>query len=60
MPAKHEYRGQIHQRQKQLMLNWYERLEQSAATGRPPAVSLMISGNCVELLQAFDTVPIYP
>ncbi|HTM88179.1 MAG TPA: 2-hydroxyacyl-CoA dehydratase family protein [Terriglobales bacterium] len=60
MPAKHEYRGQIHQRQKQLMLDWYERLEQSAATGRPPAVSLMISGNCVELLQAFNAVPIYP
>jgi benzoyl-CoA reductase subunit B len=60
MPTKHEYRGQIHQRQKQLMLNWYERLEQSAAIGRPPAVSLMISGNCVELLQAFDSVPIYP
>ena len=26
----------------------------------PPAVSLMVSGNCVELLEAFDAVPIYP
>jgi benzoyl-CoA reductase subunit B len=59
--SKHtEYRGSIHQRQKELMLKWYERLNQAAETGTPPAVSLMISGNCVELLEAFGAVPIYP
>jgi benzoyl-CoA reductase subunit B len=42
------------------MLQWYERLDQSACCGDPPAVALMISGNCVELLEAFDVVPLYP
>lgn len=57
---KAEYRGEIHQWQKELMLRWYERLDESARTGSPPAVSLMVSGNCVELLEAFDVLPIYP
>jgi benzoyl-CoA reductase subunit B len=57
---KAEYRGEIHQWQKELMLRWYERLDESARTGSPPAVSLMISGNCVELLEAFGALPIYP
>ncbi|HSA93776.1 MAG TPA: 2-hydroxyacyl-CoA dehydratase family protein [Terriglobales bacterium] len=55
-----EYRGNIHQRQKELMLKWYERLDESAGSGRPLPVSLMISGNCVELLEAFEAVPLYP
>ncbi len=55
-----EYRGSIHQRQKDLMMKWYERLDQSAEAGTPPTASLMISGNCVELLEAFGVVPIYP
>lgn len=59
--VKHtEYRSSIHQRQKELMMKWYERLNEAAETGTPPAVSLMISGNCVELLEAFGAVPIYP
>ncbi|HXG92179.1 MAG TPA: 2-hydroxyacyl-CoA dehydratase family protein [Blastocatellia bacterium] len=58
--VKTEYRSQIHQRQKELMLKWYERLDQSAEMGNPPAVSLMISGNCVELLEAFGAIPLYP
>ncbi len=58
--AKQDYRGTIHQRQKELMLRWYERLDQSAETGEPAAVSLMISGNCVELLESFGAVPMYP
>jgi benzoyl-CoA reductase subunit B len=57
---KSEYRGSIHQRQKQLMLDWYEQLDRAATTGDPPAVSMMISGNCVELLEGFGAVPIYP
>ncbi len=58
--GKTEYRSQIHQRQKELMLRWYDRLDQAARTGSPASVALMISGNCVELLEAFDAVPIYP
>ncbi len=60
MTAKSEYRSQIHQRQKELMLHWYERLDEAARTGSPPSVAMMISGNCVELLEAFGAVPIYP
>ncbi|HUJ16141.1 MAG TPA: 2-hydroxyacyl-CoA dehydratase family protein [Thermoanaerobaculia bacterium] len=52
---KSEYRGSIHQRQKELMTRWYERLE-NAGDG----VAMMISGNCIELLQAFDLPPFYP
>lgn len=55
-----EYRGSIHQRQKDLMLKWYGRLNEAAETGTPPTASLMISGNCVELLEAFGAIPIYP
>ena len=60
MSEKSEYRGSIHQQQKDLMLSWYERLDQAAQTGNPPTVSMMISGNCVELLEGFGAVPIYP
>lgn len=60
MAEKTEYRGSIHQRQKDLMLRWYEQLDQAAETGDPPTVSMMISGNCVELLEGFGAVPIYP
>jgi benzoyl-CoA reductase subunit B len=59
-PKQTEYREQIHHRQKELMLKWYERLDESARTGSPPTVAMMISGNCVELLEAFDAEPIYP
>ena len=58
--ARSEYRGQIHQRQKELMLKWYERLDQAARTGTPPTAAMMISGNCVELLEGFGAVPLYP
>ncbi|MGH9521111.1 MAG: 2-hydroxyacyl-CoA dehydratase, partial [Terriglobales bacterium] len=58
--TKTEYRGDIHQRQKQLMLDWYTRLDEAATTGNPPTVSMMISGNCVELLEGFGAEPIYP
>jgi benzoyl-CoA reductase subunit B len=60
MTAKSEYRSQIHQLQKDLMLRWYERLDEAARTGSPPTVAMMISGNCVELLEGFGAVPLYP
>jgi benzoyl-CoA reductase subunit B len=55
-----EYRGGIHQRQKELMLDWYGQLDQAAQKADPPTVSMMVSGNCVELLEGFGAVPIYP
>ena len=60
MNTPSEYRGQLHHRQKELMVKWYERLNEAAETGNPPTVSMMISGNCVELLEGFGAVPIYP
>lgn len=58
-PSISDYRGQIHQKQRDLMMDWYGRLSE-AAEGRRNSVAMMISGNCVELLDAFDIVPIYP
>jgi benzoyl-CoA reductase subunit B len=55
-----DYRGTIHQRQKDLMLDWYHCLDRASDGGDPPTVSMMISGNCVELLEGFGAVPIYP
>ncbi|HET7871903.1 MAG TPA: 2-hydroxyacyl-CoA dehydratase family protein, partial [Terriglobales bacterium] len=55
-----EYRGNIHQQQKDMMMDWYGRLDHAAEGGDPPTVSMMISGNCVELLEGFGAVPIYP
>jgi benzoyl-CoA reductase subunit B len=60
MSEKSEYRGSIHQRQKDLMLAWYEQLDCAATAGSPPTVAMMISGNCVELIEGFGAVPIYP
>lgn len=42
------------------MVKWYDILDGAALTGEPPTVSMMISGNCVELLEGFGAVPIYP
>ena len=60
MQTKLEYRGQLHHRQKQLMVRWYDQLNQAATNINPPTVAMMISGNCVELLEGFGAVPIYP
>jgi benzoyl-CoA reductase subunit B len=55
-----EYRGNIHQQQKDMMMDWYGHLDRAAEGGDPPTVSMMISGNCVELLEGFGAVPVYP
>lgn len=55
-----EYRGNIHQRQKEMMMDWYGELDAAAEGNGHPTVSMMISGNCVELLEGFGAVPIYP
>jgi benzoyl-CoA reductase subunit B len=60
MTNQSEYRSQLHHRQKELMVKWYDVLNEAAETGKPPTVSMMISGNCVELLEGFGAVPIYP
>lgn len=66
------YQGRMHALQKELITRWYKDLHgvwlrQQASNAVPlpgpgatGAVPLMISGNCVELLQAFDLLPVYP
>ncbi len=53
------YQGQMHRMQKDLMTRWYSELDHAAEDGSP-VVYLMVSGNCVELLRAFDVLPVYP
>src|SRR5512144_1183330 len=53
------YQGQMHRMQKDLMMRWYTELDQ-ADDNHNPAVYLMVSGNCVELLRAMDVLPVYP
>jgi benzoyl-CoA reductase subunit B len=55
----HIYQGQMHRLQKELMMRWYTQLDQAVDNGNP-AVYLMVSGNCVELLRAFEILPVYP
>ncbi len=58
-PVAPRYQGTVHERAKVLMGRWYEELERAVSTGEPTAC-LMISGNCVEILRAFDIHPIFP
>ncbi|MBI4317768.1 MAG: 2-hydroxyacyl-CoA dehydratase [Chloroflexi bacterium] len=54
------YQGRIHLLQKQVMNRYYKRLTQAAEEGTQPAVYMLVSGNPIELLQAFDMLPVYP
>jgi benzoyl-CoA reductase subunit B len=54
-----KYQGRVHEKSKEIMTQWYQELAEAAKTGAPSAY-LMISGNCVEILRAFDILPIFP
>jgi benzoyl-CoA reductase subunit B len=58
--AKTSYQGQMHLLQKEIMGRYFERLTRTAEQGDGKAVYMLISGNPVELVQAFDMVPVYP
>ncbi|MFQ5850165.1 MAG: 2-hydroxyacyl-CoA dehydratase subunit D [Candidatus Binatia bacterium] len=57
---KTSYQGQIHLLQKELMGRYFERLTRAAEHGEGKAAYMLISGNPVELIQAFDLIPVYP
>ena len=59
MAEKSSYRGRVHEFSKELMTNWYQDLSSARKNGKKTAY-LMISGNCVEILLAFDIVPVFP
>ncbi|MBI3097263.1 MAG: 2-hydroxyacyl-CoA dehydratase [Planctomycetes bacterium] len=54
-----DYKGTVHEHSKRIMGAWYDTLAQAAKTGAPSAY-IMITGNCVEILRAFDIAPIFP
>lgn len=54
------YQGRLHHLQKDLMADYYARLTASSNGSGVPAAYLLIGGNPVELLRAFDILPVYP
>lgn len=54
-----QYRGSVHEHSKRIMSDYYAELGRAPREGRPVAYT-MISGNCVELLRAFDVLPVFP
>ena len=54
------YQGRLHHLQKELMSQYYSELTASAEGRGAPAAYLLIGGNPVELLRAFDILPVYP
>ncbi len=54
------YQGRIHELQKELMTQYYAELTQAAETGQGHSAWMLISGNPVELVRAFDMLPVYP
>ena len=57
---KTSYQGQMHLLQKDMMGRYFERVTRAAEAGEGKAVYMLISGNPVELIQAFDLIPVYP
>ena len=58
--VKTSYQGQMHLLQKEMMGRYFERVTRAAEKGEGKAVYMLISGNPVELIQAFDLIPVYP
>lgn len=58
--AEIQYQGHLHQLQKQIMAEYYAALTASAEGSGVPAAYLLIGGNPVELLRAFDILPVFP
>ncbi|MBI4231705.1 2-hydroxyacyl-CoA dehydratase, partial [Candidatus Peregrinibacteria bacterium] len=56
---KKVFESGIHTNSRDLMSDWYKKLAEATKAGRHTAY-LMISGNCVEILRAFDIEPIFP
>lgn len=57
---KTTYQGQMHLLQKEIMGRYFDRLTRAAEQGDGKAAYMLISGNPVELVHAFDMIPVYP
>ncbi len=58
--SKTNYQGQMHLLQKELMGNYFNQMTRAAEHGEGKAAYMLISGNPVELMLAFDLIPVYP
>ncbi|HWO40222.1 MAG TPA: 2-hydroxyacyl-CoA dehydratase family protein [Candidatus Eisenbacteria bacterium] len=58
--TKTSYQGRMHLMQKEIMGRYFDRLTRAAEHGEGNAVYMLISGNPVELVLAFDMIPVYP
>jgi benzoyl-CoA reductase subunit B len=58
--AKTDYQGRIHNLQKDMIGRYYSRLTAAAENRGEKAIYMLISGNPVELIEAFDMIPVYP
>jgi benzoyl-CoA reductase subunit B len=54
-----KYHSEINEHSKRIMTEYYDGLAHAAKSGEP-AGFLMISGNCVEILRAFDMHAVFP
>jgi benzoyl-CoA reductase subunit B len=54
-----KYQSEVTDYSKRILTEYYDQLAGAAKTGAP-AGFLMISGNCVEILRAFDMHPVFP
>ncbi|MCZ6752696.1 MAG: 2-hydroxyacyl-CoA dehydratase family protein [Acidobacteria bacterium] len=57
---KSAYQGKMHLLQKEMIGRYYDRLTAASEGKGDKNVYMMISGNPVELVQAFDMLPVYP
>jgi benzoyl-CoA reductase subunit B len=54
------YEATFHKLQRDLMADYYKQMTDIAERGDNTAVHLLIAGNPVELIRAFDLLPVYP
>ncbi len=55
-----QYQQQMHLMQKEMMTRYFDDLTAVAGGGEGQAAYMLISGNPVELVRAFDLLPVYP
>src|SRR6516164_11355772 len=55
-----DYQGRIHNLQKDMIGRYYSRLTAASQNASEKAIYMLISGNPVELIEAFDMIPVYP
>lgn len=58
--AEIQYQSRLHHLQKKLMAEYYAQLTAASEGSGVPAAYLLIGGNPIELLRAFDILPVYP